>query len=43
VVPADEIDIAVQEGNITNHQPVSTPSSLLGMRNSALMLPPIAL
>jgi hypothetical protein len=43
VVPADEIDIVVQEGNITNHQPVCAPSSLVGMQNSALMLPLIAL
>jgi hypothetical protein len=29
VVPADEIDIGVQEGNISNHQPVCGSSSLL--------------
>jgi hypothetical protein len=43
VVPADEIDIVVQEGNITNHRPVCAPSSLLGMQKSVLMLPRIAL
>jgi hypothetical protein len=29
VVPADEIDIGVQEGNISNHQPVCGSSSLI--------------
>jgi hypothetical protein len=31
VVPADEIDIVIQEGDIANHHPVCAPSSLLGM------------
>jgi hypothetical protein len=33
VVPADEIDIGVQEGNISNHQPVCGSSSLWDVKS----------